>query len=149
MKPLHLHLPDPEATDRLGARLAQQLPAQAVIYLYGELGAGKTALVRALLHALGYRGKVRSPTYTLVEPYELPGRTLYHLDLYRVSDPQELEYLGLRELLGADAVCLVEWPQRGAGWLPPADLEITLEYAQTGRDATLKPRTAQGEALLA
>jgi tRNA threonylcarbamoyladenosine biosynthesis protein TsaE len=105
--------------------------------------------VRALLHALGYRGKVRSPNYTLVEPYELPGRTLYHLDLYRVSDPQELEYLGLRELLGADAVCLVEWPQRGAGWLPPADLEITLEYAQTGRDATLKPRTAQGEALLA
>ena len=137
-------LPDAGATDALGARLATALPAQAVVHLHGDLGAGKSTLARALLRALGVTGTIRSPTYTLVEQYPLAtGGLALHLDLYRIADPGELEVLGL----DADTVrlWLVEWPERGQGALPPADLEVALEVEGGGRRAHLMPRTAHAE----
>lgn len=127
-----LQAPDPTVVEQLGAQLAQRLPAPCVIYLHGELGAGKTTLVRGYLRALGYRGPVKSPTYTLLEPYSVADKIIYHMDLYRMADPEELEYIGLRDLLGADSVCLIEWPERGVGALPQPDLEVFIAYAQDG-----------------
>ena len=144
---ISLFLADPPATEALGARLAALLPPAATVYLRGPLGAGKTCLARGLLRALGHRGTVRSPTYTLVEPYEAAGLRLLHLDLYRLADPEELEFLGLRDWLGEPHVLLVEWPERGAGVLPPADLEIRLGPANDGRQAALTGHGAQGQRL--
>ena len=117
-----------------GARLAGLLRSyRGVIYLRGDLGAGKTTLVRGLLRGLGYQAPVRSPTYTLIEPYEAVEPPVVHLDLYRLADPEELDYLGLRDLLERPGLMLVEWPERGAGALPPADLELFIE--DVGQDA--------------
>jgi len=121
-----------------GRRLAAHLTPPGVIYLTGDLGTGKTTLVRGLLRGLGYTGPVRSPTYTLLEPYELPSLRLYHLDLYRIGAAEELEYLGLRDLLDAESLFVVEWPERGAGVLPPPDLVLAIAYAGEGR--LLTPR---------
>lgn len=121
-----------------GRRLAAHLSPPCVIYLTGDLGTGKTTLVRGLLRGLGYDGPVRSPTYTLLEPYELPTLRLYHLDLYRVADAEELEYLGLRDLLDDESLLVVEWPERGEGALPPPDLILGLAYLGEGR--LLTPR---------
>lgn len=129
-------LPDPEATATLGGALAATRPARAVVHLRGDLGAGKSSLARSLLRALGVEGTIRSPTYTLVERYPLAwGGEAWHLDLYRIGDPGELEYLGL----DADEVSLwlVEWPDRGQGALPAADLVIELAVKDEGRLATL------------
>jgi len=113
----------------LGAQLAVLLGARsALVYLCGDLGAGKTTLVRGLLRQLGHQGPVRSPTYTLVEPYDGISPPVAHLDLYRLSDPEELEYLGLRDLLERPGLILIEWPDRGVGVLPPADLELLIEH---------------------
>lgn len=135
--------------DAFGRRLANCLKSPCIVYLDGDLGTGKTTLVRGVLRGLGHRGSVRSPTYTLLEPYDLGALRLFHLDLYRLGDPEELEFLGLRDLLDADSVLFVEWPQRGAGVLPPADLEIRLDYSASGRVLELMPRTPAAEALLA
>lgn len=143
-----LFLPDAAATDALGARLAQALPARAVVHLHGDLGAGKSSLARAMLRALGVTGTIRSPTYTLVEPYPLPaGGTALHLDLYRIGDPGELEFLGLDP--EAARLWLVEWPQRGDGALPPPDLDIRLALQGAGRVCTLEAQTPAGRAWLA
>ena len=145
----HAELADVAATGQLGAAVARVLPVPCVLWLEGELGAGKTTFARGLLQALGHRGNVKSPTYTLVEPYTLADRTLYHLDLYRLADPEELEFLGVRELAAQDAVLLVEWPSRGAGFLPAADLVVRLAVSGTGRHAALEARTPRGTTLLA
>jgi len=134
--------------EALGARLARGYTA-GIVYLHGDLGTGKTTLARGLLHGLGHRGKVRSPTYTLVEPYDLAAGPVYHLDLYRLGAADELEWLGLRDLLAEGALLLVEWPERGEGVLPPADLLIHIDYARGGRTLTLTAASAAGERLLA
>jgi len=139
-------LPDADATAALGAALAQNMPAAgAVLYLHGELGAGKTTLARGLVRALGYTGSVRSPTYTLLEPYDIGGRAVVHLDLYRLAGAEELDYLGIRELDAPGTLVIVEWPERGNGHLPPPDLEITLTLSGQGRGAVFQPRSSAGE----
>jgi tRNA threonylcarbamoyladenosine biosynthesis protein TsaE len=128
-------LPDASATERAGAALARCPGLKRVrqIHLRGDLGAGKTTLVRGFLHALGHRGAVRSPTYTLLEPYEFPDLTVLHFDLYRVADPEELEYLGVREQSDARTLWLVEWPERGVGWLPEPELVASMWLEGDGR----------------
>ncbi|MGD2084483.1 MAG: tRNA (adenosine(37)-N6)-threonylcarbamoyltransferase complex ATPase subunit type 1 TsaE [Chromatiales bacterium] len=132
------------AQERIGAALAGVCPKRCVVFLEGELGAGKTTLVRGFLRGLGHRGPVKSPTYTLVEPYRIGDRLCYHLDLYRVADPAELEYIGLRDLLREPAVLLVEWPERGLGGLPDADLCICIDYAGQGRILRIEGLTRGG-----
>lgn len=127
-----------------GAQMANICPARCIIYLIGELGAGKSTLARGFLHALGHQGSVRSPTYTLVEPYSLPTRQIYHLDLYRLADPEELEFLGLRDWLEQDAILLVEWPEKGEGVLPQADVILEIEYEGSARRVNLKPMSDSG-----
>lgn len=146
------HLPDEAATRAAGAALAGTLPAGAgelLLTLAGELGAGKTTLARALLRARDVSGPVRSPTYTLVEPYEAGGQRILHLDLYRLGDDEELELLGYRDLRRDSLLTLVEWPERAAGALGVADLGATLAYLGTGRKLTLEAHTAAGERWLA
>ncbi len=140
-----LRLPDAAATEAFGARLAACFTGSGLlVFLRGELGAGKTTLVRGLLRALGHGNAVKSPTYTLVESYQLPRLQVHHLDLYRLADAEELEWLGIRDLLASDAVCLIEWPERGTGVLPPADLELALSYEGTGRRVLITPHSDLG-----
>lgn len=141
-------VPDVEAMERLGARLAALLGAGTVVFLRGELGAGKTTLVRGVLRGLGYADAVKSPTYTLVEPYTLRGRTIYHFDLYRLNDPEELEFLGVRDYLEGSGICLIEWPERGVGVLPAADLEISIDATAEGRVVRMTAHTATGTAVV-
>ncbi len=133
----------------LGAALAEGAQNGLVLYLSGDLGSGKTTLARGLIHALGYRDRVKSPSYALVELYELSRLNLYHFDFYRFKDKSEWVTSGFREYFGPDALCLVEWPERAAGALAPADLEVRLEFAASGRRALLFARTPAGEAWLA
>ncbi|MGH8402341.1 MAG: tRNA (adenosine(37)-N6)-threonylcarbamoyltransferase complex ATPase subunit type 1 TsaE [Gammaproteobacteria bacterium] len=140
---------DASAMDRLGAHLGHALNGGAMVYLHGELGAGKTTLVRGVLRGLGFTGSVRSPTYTLVEGYEFSGRWLQHLDLYRIRAPAELEYLGIRELDAPDLWVFVEWPERGAAALPPPDLILSLETQEPGRQIRLEAPSARGRTLAA
>ena len=145
---LSLPLPDEQATCDVGAVLASSLPEapdELLLTLAGELGAGKTTLARALLRGLGVTGPVRSPTYTLVEPYETRGLKLLHFDLYRLGGGDELEALGYRDLRAGSALALVEWPERGAGALGTADLSAELAYANQGRRLTLAAGTPAGE----
>jgi tRNA threonylcarbamoyladenosine biosynthesis protein TsaE len=128
-----LDVPSAEAQEDLGRCLALCAPRPFVVYLEGDLGAGKTTLVRGFLRGLGHAGNVKSPTFTLIEPYDVPSGPVFHLDLYRLADPEELEYLGLRDLLGERSVLLVEWPERGEGSLPSADLRIAIEHRDSAR----------------
>ncbi|AGA90470.1 ATPase, YjeE family [Thioflavicoccus mobilis 8321] len=147
---IRLSLEGEARQEGLGHRLAPLLTGRLLIFLEGDLGAGKTTLVRGILRGLGHRGAVKSPTYTLIEPYELGGRLVYHLDLYRLGDPQELEYLGLRDLLDEDALVLVEWPERGAGILPGADVTVRILYAgYASRTLELAAGTDRGRTVLA
>ena len=133
-----LVLADEASTIALARRLAPALRKGAVVYLRGELGAGKTTFARALLHALGIGERVKSPTYSLIERYSVDDCDAFHLDLYRIAGAGELEWLGLDELDAPDAIVLVEWPERGKGALPAPDLEILLEHAGRSRTATLE-----------
>ena len=148
MKGLQRVLADAQAMEALGAQLARSI-TPGIITLSGALGTGKTTLARGFIHALGHTGKVRSPTYTLVEPYLFDDCSVYHLDLYRLADPEELEWLGLRDMLAERALLLVEWPERGSGFLPAADLAIDIDYSGNGREASLTPLTEVGQRLLA
>ncbi len=149
MNTLHQDLPDETATTALASRLATALDDGMVIYLHGDLGAGKTSFARAFLRALGVGERVKSPTYSLIESYRLKDRTAWHLDLYRIADPGELEWLGLDALADPSALVLVEWPERGKGALPAPDLQIDLAYAGLGRSIRVAGLTPRGEHLLA
>lgn len=141
-------LADPAATERLGQALAATAPASAVVYLQGDMGAGKSFLARAMLRALGVTGAVKSPTYTLVEHYALEPGAAAHLDLYRIADGAELEFLGLDDLAGI-RLCLVEWPERGGTALPPPDIRIALAMEGPGRLARLESTSPAGADWLA
>lgn len=148
---LSVHLPDEASTEQLGALVVQSLRSigdGCVLHLIGNLGAGKTTFSRGFIRSLGHAGAVKSPTYTLVEPYEELQPPVYHFDLYRLGDPEELEYMGIRDYLDNGAVCLIEWPERGEGILPEADCAIRLELADSGRQAVLEAATPAGCLLL-
>ena len=146
------HLAEEAATLALGASLARALAPGLTIYLHGDLGAGKTALTRALLHAAGHVGTVKSPTYTLSEPYQvqLDGRTVavIHFDLYRMGSAEEFLDAGFREDFNGDNICIVEWPEKADGVLPPADIDLYLTVAGVGRDVELQASTALGTSCL-
>jgi tRNA threonylcarbamoyladenosine biosynthesis protein TsaE len=145
---IRLHLEGEEAQEGFGRRLARLLEGGWTVHLHGDLGTGKTTLVRGILRGLGHTGAVKSPTYTLIEPYEPGGRPVFHLDLYRLGDPEEIEYLGLRDLLGGGRLLLVEWPERAGTALPPADLDIDIAYAGAGRDLEVRGPGPRAEALI-
>ncbi|WP_346287184.1 tRNA (adenosine(37)-N6)-threonylcarbamoyltransferase complex ATPase subunit type 1 TsaE [Zoogloea sp.] len=144
-----MHLPDEAATLTAGEILAGSLPNELTAYLVGDLGAGKTTLTRGLLRGLGYTGKVKSPTYTLVEPYKDSRIVVYHFDFYRFTDAHEFLEAGLDEYFEGPGIRLVEWPDRAQPFLPPADLEIRLQVsASGGRDLALRALTGAGQQCL-
>jgi tRNA threonylcarbamoyladenosine biosynthesis protein TsaE len=145
MVALNLSLPDEEATLALGAALAPFIEPGLSIHLRGDLGAGKTTLARGMLRALGHKGPVKSPTYTLVELYELSRLHLHHFDFYRFHDPREWIDAGFRESFNGPGVTLVEWPEKAGGLLPPADVEIVLEASGSGRNASLRTNSLAGQ----
>jgi len=146
------YLKDEEATQALGASLARVLAPGLSLHLHGDLGAGKTSLTRALLHAAGHPGRVKKTTYTLAEPYSivLNGEPveLMHFDLYRMGSPEEFIDAGFREHFGASKVCVVEWPEQAKGWLPPADIDVFLCIEGNGRGVELHAITALGASCL-
>ncbi|MBZ9567927.1 tRNA (adenosine(37)-N6)-threonylcarbamoyltransferase complex ATPase subunit type 1 TsaE [Modicisalibacter tunisiensis] len=146
---MDISLPDEAAQVAFGEALGRALAGRGRLYLEGELGAGKTTLTRGILRAYGHQGAVKSPTYTLVEPYTLPTARVNHFDLYRLGDPEELEFIGGRELLDDAGLSIVEWPSRGEGFLPVADLVVTLSVVAAGRRARLQAGTERGRAVLA
>jgi tRNA threonylcarbamoyladenosine biosynthesis protein TsaE len=146
-----LFLADDSETERLGrelARLVQRAECALAIYLDGDLGMGKTTLSRGLLRGLGHKGAVKSPTYTIVEPYEDLQPPVYHFDLYRLKDPEELEFMGIRDYFNDRNLCLVEWPERGEELLPTADLTVHLEPQGNGRSAILRAGSQVGADML-
>ncbi|HEY6643424.1 tRNA (adenosine(37)-N6)-threonylcarbamoyltransferase complex ATPase subunit type 1 TsaE [Povalibacter sp.] len=149
----NLNVPSAEAMRELGRDLGRALARHrgnaVVVAIQGELGAGKTTFVGGVLNALGIAGPARSPTYTLVEPYDVADRQVFHLDLYRLADPREVDALGVRDLLSVDSVLLIEWPERGEGMIPPADLDLSIGYCgDDQREITLHARGAVGRELL-
>lgn len=142
---------------QFGSRLAslfretlnQNAEAALVVYLNGELGAGKTTLTRSIVQSFGYVGNVKSPTYTLVEEYALSPYALYHFDLYRLADPEELEFMGIRDYFRAQTICLLEWASRGKGMIPNADIVIQIDYADQGRRLSLLPKSPLGQQIVA
>lgn len=143
-----IELADEVAQVAFGQRLGQACKGEALIFLQGTLGMGKTTLTRGILQAYGYTGAVKSPTYTLVEPYQLAEAQVFHFDLYRLADPEELEYIGIRDYFASPALSVIEWPDKGAGILPQPDIELTLVKKDAGRQASLVAKTQLGAAIL-
>lgn len=153
MEQFSQYIPDEVTMCRFGAKLIQIMsqidaPKGIVIYLNGALGAGKTTLSRGIIQGLGYKGKVKSPTYTLVEEYHLMDRAIYHFDLYRLSDPEELEFMGIRDYFNAKSICLIEWSEKGQGMLALPDLIINIDYADEARNLMLRAETPQGKIII-
>jgi tRNA threonylcarbamoyladenosine biosynthesis protein TsaE len=146
--PRLLHIATEKDMEALGGRFASALGRLRLINLNGPLGAGKTTLVRGLVQALGHAGSVKSPTFTLVEPYRFNGRQFYHFDLYRLQAPEELEFLGIRDYLAGPGLCVVEWAERAGGLLPAPDVDVMIQSANSGRSVQLTAHTPQGEAWL-
>lgn len=145
---LQIKIPNESEMLKFGAQLASVCEPQCLIYLHGNLGAGKTTLVRGFLQGLGYQQKVKSPTYTLIESYLINHWQIFHFDLYRVHHPIELENFGIRDYLAASAICLIEWPEQGEGILPPPDLSCDITHLNQERLITLRPNSAKGQAIL-
>jgi len=145
---LNIELFDEDATLKLAGRLFKCLIPGVVVHLQGTLGAGKTTFVRGCLRAAGHAGAVKSPTYTLVEEYRIGELLLYHFDLYRLADPEELEWMGIRDYLIPEAICFIEWPEKGGSLLPRPDIEVRLTPVGTRRRLTLSPLSESGIALL-
>ncbi|SFC53737.1 tRNA (adenosine(37)-N6)-threonylcarbamoyltransferase complex ATPase subunit type 1 TsaE [Pseudoalteromonas denitrificans] len=141
-------LEDEQATVSMGRLLAQNITKGAIIYLYGDLGSGKTTFTRGVVQAFGHKGKVKSPTYTLVEPYELANQNIFHFDLYRLADPEELEFMGIRDYFSQQSICMIEWPEKGADFLASADLELTLEYVAQKRKISIMGKTPKGQEIV-
>lgn len=135
--------------DHFAIKFARDLSPPLVIWLEGDLGAGKTTFARGLIHALGYDGRVKSPTYGLLEYYQLANLQVLHMDLYRISDPGELEFLGIEDLLDDATILLIEWPDKGKGWLPKADFIFRFSYADMGRSLRLAACTPRAQSLVA
>ena len=135
---MKLFLATSEATEIFGAKLQQILPKKCTVFLQGDLGAGKTTLVRGFLRAAGHQGAVKSPTYTLVEEYLIHDRHIWHFDLYRLHDPEELEWIGIQDYFAHEAICFFEWPERGEGFLPEPDVIIELQAENKGRRVKIK-----------
>lgn len=152
-KERQLYLEGEPQTVNAGIQIGANLSAGMTVFLEGQLGAGKTTLTRGILKAFGYSGSVKSPTYTLVEPYEQFITPIYHFDLYRLGDPEELEYMGIREYFDSSSICLVEWPERGLEYLPEPDVILTLHpkkngLGEVGRQLTITTVTEQGDNVL-
>ena len=145
---LKYFLHDEMATKDFGEKLAVACAQPCTLYFKGELGAGKSTLIRAYFRALGVVGAIKSPTFTLVESYEVNQQALYHLDLYRIEDPQELDCLGVEEFLDADAICCIEWPERGRGRLSEPDVLFELHHSENGRQLELTAKSRTGERIL-
>jgi len=141
-----LYLADEQAMSDFGARIARVTQGHGLIFLEGNLGMGKTTLSRGIIRGLGHVGAVKSPTFTLVEPYEIGDIRAFHFDLYRLVDPEELEFLGIRDYFEDDAMCLIEWPDKGAGFLPKPDLTITIGPQDSGRSLKILAEGSRGEA---
>lgn len=137
-----------QAMVEFGVRLGKLLPDSSLIFLEGDLGAGKTTLSRGILAAFGHQGVVKSPTYTLVEPYTLGERLIYHFDLYRLGDPEELEFIGIRDYLNQASCCLIEWPERGEGILPEPDLRVEINVVDDARRVAISAGTNKGQEIL-
>ncbi|MCF4997528.1 tRNA (adenosine(37)-N6)-threonylcarbamoyltransferase complex ATPase subunit type 1 TsaE [Pseudomonas syringae] len=146
MSEVTLYLADEQAMSDFGARIARITQGRGLIFLEGNLGMGKTTLSRGIIRGLGHVGAVKSPTFTLVEPYEIGDVRAFHFDLYRLVDPEELEFLGIRDYFEDDALCLIEWPDKGAGFLPKPDLTITISPQDGGRSLKILPQGSRGEA---
>jgi hydrolase, P-loop family len=147
------YLPDEVTMRRFAKHLAQIVMAQAspravVIYLHGDLGAGKTTFTRGMIQGLGFAGNVKSPTYTLVEEYQIANKAIYHFDLYRLASPEELEYMGIRDYFDKGAICILEWPEKGGELLPSADLELFLDYVDDARSLRAVAQTELGHQII-
>ncbi|OOF53825.1 tRNA (adenosine(37)-N6)-threonylcarbamoyltransferase complex ATPase subunit type 1 TsaE [Rodentibacter genomosp. 2] len=149
MNELTQYIPDESTMLRFGKKLAETIlkchtERAVILYFNGDLGAGKTTLTRGIVQGLGFQGNVKSPTYTLVEEYNIAGKMIYHFDLYRLADPEELEFMGIRDYFAKDSICLIEWAEKGDGILPPADLLVNIDYYDDARNITLIAQNALG-----
>ena len=148
MQQFDIVLKTAEQTEAFAAKLAVTVAAPCFIALQGDLGAGKTTFARGFLHALGHKGTVKSPTYTILEPYQIGKITVHHFDLYRLADPEELELIGAHEMFSENCINLIEWPEQGEGWLPAMDLWLKIEYLGLGRRFVLSAISQRGERVL-